>query len=783
MNDETPFHHTGADGARYSVDVIRDRRDEENPHYDVDLVRSLTGRFGEALEQRLTLAEHDQRSEADAHCQGVEWTITEEGLSGLGDAEERIRREPMLYDGTYLFVTYPPDAEPGDRAAATLLHVDTDGLHSEQLAVGDADTMERIIAEGERDWAEGKLPNILPDPARHDMGTTGFTRDDTLAIHDRAGEEWAAHLDGSGTSHWFAIVESPAAEDPFELRYFRALEGEGGGFKHDSYPVLPLPDDRRESAWPLPGLEMYLERGDVYMAQQFAHDVADNNGLLFPEPLDIPALDPKPEYYFGYGVGPHNDPALETVKTWMDGAERRFDTFTIAEYGTYEEAKVDEQELEALMQRDGLEAALNLAENMAVAGGYLDPKRADGRVFSADDAPADLFTTIRERELTLPDIDTEPLIPITPEYLNLYSEAAEEARLEREANAGLEGAAWFEATFAKPERELLQPLDDTVNYAVVVQEADPWTLELAVEKYWKEPNGYLGMSSLTVETYDSADGTQREAADAARQGLLEVHDERGLEALMHQAELNAMANGGLDGGRTDPRLFREGPPDRFETLAQQLADEPNPYWNVGEDRAVEVPVPGSWDELMAQQPDEDAETERHYWQMHYRPVETPEGESLGTALFVTEFPQLSPDFDDYMNENGMDDSLYPTEARTLEMAHFANDEDARKFETEFRSYLVPGLLDGPELAPEVAKLEGLSGEWEDMDYRGIVDYMSGSRTIVREESDWHLHNPNAEREAQSKAEGEYPDPIYSVSDWNCDDAATHIEPPPLELDM
>ena len=37
---------------------------------------------------------------------------------------------------------------------------------------------------------------------------------------------------------------------------------------------------------------------------------------------------------------------------------------------------------------------------------------------------------------------------------------------------------------------------------------------------------------------------------------------------------------------------------------------------------------------------------------------------------------------------------------------------------------------------------------EEMDYRGIVDYMSGNRTIVREADDWHLHNPNAERETK-----------------------------------
>ena len=81
-----------------------------------------------------------------------------------------------------------------------------------------------------------------------------------------------------------------------------------------------------------------LEKGDVYMAQQFAHDVADAYGQDFPEPMELPSLDPRPEYYFGYGVGPNNEPSLEAVKTWMDGAERRFDPLTVGEYGTFDEA-------------------------------------------------------------------------------------------------------------------------------------------------------------------------------------------------------------------------------------------------------------------------------------------------------------------------------------------------------------------------------------------------------------------------------------------------------------
>jgi hypothetical protein len=39
-----------------------------------------------------------------------------------------------------------------------------------------------------------------------------------------------------------------------------------------------------------------------------------------------------------------------------------------------------------------------------------------------------------------------------------------------------------------------------------------------------------------------------------------------------------------------------------------------------------------------------------------------------------------------------------------------------------------------------------------LDYRGIVDYMTGTRTVVREADDWHLHNPDAEREAQAQFE-------------------------------
>ncbi|MBE2270204.1 MAG: hypothetical protein IAE80_18340, partial [Anaerolinea sp.] len=64
--------------------------------------------------------------------------------------------------------------------------------------------------------------------------------------------------------------------------------------------------------------------------------------------LNSPDVLSAPDYYFGFGVGKHNQPSLEAVKTWMAGDERRFDTFTIAEYGSYDEAGRDEDELNAV---------------------------------------------------------------------------------------------------------------------------------------------------------------------------------------------------------------------------------------------------------------------------------------------------------------------------------------------------------------------------------------------------------------------------------------------------
>ncbi|MDX1994623.1 MAG: hypothetical protein SF029_19730, partial [bacterium] len=597
-------------------------------------------------------------------------------------------------------------------------------------------------------------------------------------------------------------------------------------------------------------------------AQQLAHDVADHYQQPFPAPFEIKALDAQPDYYFGYGTGPNHAPSLEAVKTWMDGAERRFDTFTIAEYASWEDAAPDEVALEAVLKSEGLEAAMNQAERMAVASGYLDPDRVDPRVFFDEtappdpfvtehtrdmrhqpayhidaitaegdarlevtkswgegdhqrlvipqsdwltarenaevahdlmergdlqgamilveiagieagvidpkrddprlftDGPPDPFTTIRERDLASPEMDTQTL----PAYPTLYADWAEQVQQEREANAHLEGTAWFEATFKKGERDLLQPLDDTVNYGVVVQAVDPWTSELAVEKYWKEPNGHLGSDSQTIQTFASEDDVQREAAEAAREGLLDVYDARGLEAMMHQAELLAMDSGQLDGERLDPRLFTNGPPDRFETLAQQLEVEPNPYWNTDREQI----------EARSGQ-----DVENPYWRLETLPVNDLDGQPLGHALHMVVYPGIPQEADAVGSP-----AISPDEPfRLLEMAHFETTEAADMFGKEFNSYLIPDVLDGPELAVEVARLEGLPAEWKTLEGDELKAYQNADLTLIREPADWHLYNPNAERDARIAAEGLYTDPMVSSVDLNRTDDSASTEPAPFELDL
>lgn len=299
--------------------------------------------------------------------------------------------------------------QPDDKYKIDLVHV-TDDEQEHRLTLaqytswGEAeehlnDLQTTIDTDGIDTIADdiNRLQEQIHNPLPFTFGT------DNQPINQR-GEEIIHHIDGGGTVHWFDRVESQTPElSPHELRYFRAFEMESGDIRRDSYPIMPLAEDDPNLAWPLAGLEMYLEKGAVFMAQQFARDVADTYDQPFPDPLEFPSLNPATEYYFGYGIGPNNLPSLEAVKTWVRGSERQFDTLTLCEYGTFDEAAVDERELVQIVEDDGLEAAMHLAELWAVAGGYLDDDRDDGRLFFEEDAPKDPFLTERERELALPN--------------------------------------------------------------------------------------------------------------------------------------------------------------------------------------------------------------------------------------------------------------------------------------------------------------------------------------------------------------------------------------------
>jgi len=377
---------------------------------------------------------------------------------------------------------------------------------------------------------------------------------------------------------------------------------DGSERRFDTFTIAEYPDYSGLLARDEDELNVTLEWDGLQSAMNEAEKLAVQNGYLDPNRADGRVFfendapsDPfttireremqnDVKYSFDYNQFGDDALALEAHKAWRepDGTERSdFILLDLHEGDSggqvVERFEAEVERLTALQQTDGLQAAMNEAERMAVANGLLDGERTDPRLFTQ--GPSDPFTTIRERELArevgeVTEMDTEPYSPVTlereaPDYPTMYEMFAAEATRQREANASLEGAAWFEATFEKTGTELLQPVHDTVNYAVVVQMSDPWTRELAVEKYWKEPGGYLGVESMTLNTYDPHDETEREQAEQARGALLEVYDERGLEALMHKAELTAMQNDWLDGDRADPRLFTKGPADRFETLAQR----------------------------------------------------------------------------------------------------------------------------------------------------------------------------------------------------------------------
>src|SRR5690606_5197940 len=223
----------------------------------------------------------------------------------------------------------------------------------------------------------------------------------------------------------------------------------------------------------------------------------------------------------------------------------------------------------------------------------------------------------------------------------------------------------------------------------------------------------------------------------------------------HKAELTAMQNDWLDGDRADPRLFRQGPQDRFETLAQQLEGEINPYWNTDGEK-IEDSAP-------------QREVENPYWRLDPIPVHDPDGEALGHALHMVVYPNVEHDPEVVGSPAMAADEPF----KMLEMAHFESPEAVDKFGKDFNGYLIPGLLDGPELAVEVARLEGLPAEWKTLEGDDLKAYQNAELTLTRDPADWNPYNPNAERDARIAAEGLYSDPIQQIFERDVPESASN----------
>lgn len=291
----------------------------------------------------------------------------------------------------------------------------------------------------------------------------------------------------------------------------------------------------------------------------------------------------------------------------------------------------------------------------------------------------------------------------------MYRDFAEQAQREREANAPLEGAAWFEATFAGSETSLLQPLDDTVNYAIVVQYADPYTVELAAEKYWRGENGYLGLESVTLNTYEPEPENDNEVAAMDREHLLRAYGKEGLNALMHEARQMGVESEHLDAD--DPSLFKQGPPDRF-----MIQPEYKTEW-LDLDDTQEIAISS-----IAQ-----ASTPPERLEVLAAEVFDPDGGTLGASTVV--ISHTGHELPDEGAEHGI---------KALEIAQFNTKADADHFRQEFLNFFEYAYPDEMStLAEEVARGYGLPTMWKDLSQEETEDVKRGGFSLTHEREDWH----------------------------------------------
>lgn len=279
-----------------------------------------------------------------------------------------------------------------------------------------------------------------------------------------------------------------------------------------------------------------------------------------------------------------------------------------------------------------------------------------------------------------------------------------------ETDHPLDGIDWFESTFEENE-SLLQPLDATVNYALVLQPAEADGLELVMQKVWREDNGSIGKAFQTIQGYESDEMDTQAASD--RDALLDVYDQRGLQGLMNQVELQATRNGYLDAHRNDLRLFTDGPPDRFETLAQRLEHEINPYWNT-EGQEIE--------DVETEQP-KIANLEKCYHRLDVREIQSETELRLGYSIIASAYPQLPIDFDD----EEIDDTTYPSYAWALHIAHFEDEADAQHFVTEKRDMPLADIAH-----------DAVDEKWQSWTIQDISRFMSGAPQLI-DHKQWQPH--------------------------------------------
>lgn len=819
---DTPIRHIDEAGTIYAAEIVPPERAtggsfEYGAKYHVDLVRTSVDDYGRGREQRLTVGQYNSWMEAAEQLNEVEDALEQDGVAGWGEDAERLSQQPFEEDMFYMTAVYPPDAPEDRDSAAQLLAVGESGIAGATLAVGERESVERAVDLLDGLGAEEGTDRLL-EAAQIEAELNGGKSPATPLFNHEASA--VRHIDGGGTAHWFAITErdKPGSE-PYELRYFRALEMDDGVQRSDSYPVMPLPDADPGSAWALPGLVMYLEKGDVYMAQQFAHDVADVYGQDFPEPLDIPSLDPHPEYYFGYGVGPNNEPSLEAVKTWMDGTERRFDTLTVGEYGTFDEAAVDERELETLLEQKSIESALNLAESMAVTNGHLDPTRDDPRIFFDDSGPPDMFMTNRQRELNIPSYGLGAVSANGESFLDVMKSWGEDSYTRlvipqpdwetAEANADVAGTlletgrtqaamrlverAGVEAGVIDPERDdprlftqgppdpfttiREEEIDDSLaRYGVTWRETQEWAQPTQPDVAGLE-EVYHRLDVREAQTPEGEALGYSVVASAYPQLPTDFDDEE-MDDTRYPTEAWA-----LDVARFDKEPeARDFAADHSETPLTELAEaavgESWQAWNMSDINHLmsgkpQVVDPAAW------QPKPEADVNYPYWRLETLPVNDPEGEPLGHSLHMIVYDGVEHDPEMVGSPTIPEDEPY----RMLEMAHFETTEAADRFGKEFNGYLMPGLLEGPELAEEVARLEGHPVEWKTLEGQELEDYRGLKLTLTRDPADWHPYNPNAERDARVAAEGLHTDPIYQFDTFNDGEVASKVEPTPLDLNL